>query len=457
MSLFLLSLAFAGEVRGWRHDGTNAWPGELASLDAAPTTTTALPAWANASPVVVGDTVCFTAEPTTLGCASRSTGRILWTAAHPVLDALPAEAATPLRAQLADAERAEAALAEVSRAYSAARREARAASSAEAKVTALAAELDRLRTAIEAVAWFRTPPDREIIGYASATPVSDGARVYALFGNGVVVARTLSGQLVWTRWLGPHRTALRGYDVGTAASPQWIAGRLIVGWEQLLGLDPATGHTVWEAGAWRDYGTPAVTTVGGVGVILTPDGRLLRARDGVALQSGLGDLWYIGPITAGQDAWYVGAAGSAHAPTTQLAATALRLAPDGPDRVRATVTWRSPLPISDPLYATPVAAGGRLFTVTSAADLFVHDAASGTLLHRLDLAPHVGDTVYASPIVVGARLVVAGANGRVALIHTETLEVQPGPQTHELRATPVWDGARLWLRTARGLHAIPGR
>jgi hypothetical protein len=358
---------------------------------------------------------------------------------------------------MADAERAEAALAEVSRAYSAARREARADGSAEAKVTALAAELDRLHTAIEAVAWFRTPPDREIIGYASATPVTDGARVYALFGNGVLVARTLDGKLAWIRWLGPHRTALRGYDVGTAASPQWVAGRLIVPWEQLLGLDPATGATLWEAGPWRDYGTPAVTTVGGVGVILTPDGRLLRARDGAALQSGLGDLWYVGPIARGQDAWYVGAAGSAHAPTTQLAATSLRLEPDGPDRVRATRGWRSPLPVSDPLYAAPVAAAGRLYTVTSAADLLVHDTASGALVHQLDLAPHVGDTVYASPVVVGTQLVVAGANGRVALVHTQTFAVQPGPQTDELRATPVWDGARLWLRTSRGLHAVPGR
>jgi hypothetical protein len=456
VSWLLLSLALAGEVRGWRHDGTNVWPGDLTHLDPTPSTTP-LPAWANASPVLIGDAVCFTAEPTTLGCASRSTGRILWTAAHPVLDALPAEAAAPLRAQLADAERAEAALTEVSRAYSAARREARADSSVEAKVTALAAELDRLRTTIDAVAWFRTPPDREIIGYASATPVTDGARVYALFGNGVLVARTLSGQLVWTRWLGPHRATLRGYDVGTAASPQWVAGRLIVGWEQLLGLDPATGATLWEAGPWRDYGTPAVATVGGVGVLLTPDGRLLRARDGVALQSGLGDLWYIGPTVRGHEAWYVGGAGSAHAPTTQLAATALRLTPDGPDRVRATVAWRSPLPVSDPLYAAPVAAGGRLFTVTSAADLLVHDTLSGALLHRLDLAAYVGDTVYASPIAVGAQLVVAGANGRVALVHTQTYAVQPGPQTAELRATPVWDGARLWLRTHGGLHAVTGR
>ena len=79
--------------------------------------------------------------------------------------------------------------------------------------------------------------------YASETPVTDGERVYAYFGNVGVFALDLSGKKVWERRFDPKATRL-GW--GTAASPVLADGKLFVvndNEEQsfVMALDAATG------------------------------------------------------------------------------------------------------------------------------------------------------------------------------------------------------------------------
>ena len=57
-------------------------------------------------------------------------------------------------------------------------------------------------------------------------------------------------------------------------------------------------ETRWAGPLYRDYGTPGVARVGQTGVVALPDGRVLRARDGGTLLTGLGDLWFVGPHAA---------------------------------------------------------------------------------------------------------------------------------------------------------------
>ena len=61
--------------------------------------------------------------------------------------------------------------------------------------------------------------------YATETPVTDGQRVYALFGMTALAAFTLDGEEVWTRDLEP-RQMRAGW--GTAASPALHGGRLFL-------------------------------------------------------------------------------------------------------------------------------------------------------------------------------------------------------------------------------------
>ena len=94
------------EIVGWRTDWTGKYP------DADPPTSwsaaenviwkTPMPAWGNATPVLVGDRIFVCAEPTTLVCVDAKTGAILWQAGTTYFDALPPEESARLR-KLADA------------------------------------------------------------------------------------------------------------------------------------------------------------------------------------------------------------------------------------------------------------------------------------------------------------------------------------------------------------------
>lgn len=91
--------------------------------------------------------------------------------------------------------------------------------------------------------------------YASETPVTDGERVYAYFGNVGLFAVDMSGKLVWSKRLGPFKTR-NGW--GTGASPALHGRRVYVvndNDEQsfLAAFDATTGDELWRVN--RDEGT----------------------------------------------------------------------------------------------------------------------------------------------------------------------------------------------------------
>ena len=91
--------------------------------------------------------------------------------------------------------------------------------------------------------------------YASATPVTDGERVYASFGNIGVFALDMNGTVVWKRRFEPRETRL-GW--GPAASPVLYEDILFIVNDSdedsfLVALDTATGEERWRVE--RDEGT----------------------------------------------------------------------------------------------------------------------------------------------------------------------------------------------------------
>ena len=91
--------------------------------------------------------------------------------------------------------------------------------------------------------------------FASETPVTDGQRIYAYFGNVGLYCLDMDGQVLWSREVEPSQTRL-GW--GTAASPVLHDGRLYVvndNNEQsyLMALSAETGAELWRVD--RDEGT----------------------------------------------------------------------------------------------------------------------------------------------------------------------------------------------------------
>lgn len=100
---------------------------------------------------------------------------------------------------------------------------------------------------------------------AGATPVSDGRRVFALFGTGDLAALDADGNLLW------YRALVRDYptitnQVGMAASPVLYKDVLLLPLENAgdqslaLALDAGTGRNRWKAERTRDINwvTPLV-------------------------------------------------------------------------------------------------------------------------------------------------------------------------------------------------------
>jgi outer membrane protein assembly factor BamB len=84
--------------------------------------------------------------------------------------------------------------------------------------------------------------------YASETPVTDGRRVYAYFGNLGIYTYDLEGNPGWSKRLEPH--AIRA-GWGTAASPALHDNRLYIQNDNqeksyLAALDATTGEQLWQ-------------------------------------------------------------------------------------------------------------------------------------------------------------------------------------------------------------------
>jgi hypothetical protein len=94
-------------------------------------------------------------------------------------------------------------------------------------------------------------------GWATASPVTDGERLYAHFGSAGTYAYTLDGERVWKTDLGDMSTRL-GY--GEGSSPALWGDTLVVNWEHegasfVVALDKRTGgSSTWPAASGTTRG-----------------------------------------------------------------------------------------------------------------------------------------------------------------------------------------------------------
>ncbi|MEZ6130626.1 MAG: PQQ-binding-like beta-propeller repeat protein [Planctomycetaceae bacterium] len=117
--------------------------------------------------------------------------------------------------------------------------------------------------------------------FASETPVTDGERVYAYFGNLGVFCFDFSGELLWEKRLPPQKTR-NGW--GTAASPVLHDGRLYLVNDNeedsyLLALDGRTGDEAWRTPREEksNWSTPFVWKTADRVEIVTPGSGRVRS------------------------------------------------------------------------------------------------------------------------------------------------------------------------------------
>ncbi|MEI7835214.1 MAG: PQQ-binding-like beta-propeller repeat protein [Planctomycetota bacterium] len=282
-----------------------------------------------------------------------------------------------------------------------------------------------------------TPPSaHEVNGYSSATPVSDGKSVYVVFGTGIAACYDLAGNRRWVRMV--ERPS---HNWGHSTSPVLVDDKLIVHVKKVWALKTSDGATAWSQDSAQAWGTPAVARVGGKSVGVMPAGDFIRADDGVTIASKAGSLTYASPIVHDGMVYFA-----------QDNACGVRLPETAEPAAQLKPAW-SAGGRKGRFYASSVFHAGLLYVVNQSGEFNVLDAATGDTLAGRKL--ELGGTTYPSIALAGERLFVSSDTGKTIVLELGKELKQVAANTLEpFRSTPVFEGARMYVRTTNHLICI---
>ena len=292
--------------------------------------------------------------------------------------------------------------------------------------------------------------------FASASPVTDGTRLYASFGSRGIYCYDLEGNKVWEKDLGDMRT--RG-TFGEGASPALAGDTLLVAWDHeensfIVGLDARTGAERWrrpreERSSWS---TPVIVTV---------DGRLQ------AIVAAAGRTRSYDPAT-GEVIWEAAGLTENVIPTPVIghgmvylasgfrgnAIQAVKLTARGDVTDTPAVVWSARK--SAPYVPSPVLSGERLY-VGKSNDAFLSclNALTGEV-HYQDQRLEGVRGLYASPVAARGHVFIVGREGTTLVIRDAARYevVSSNVLDDRFDASPVMLGGDLYLRGHRHLYCL---
>lgn len=451
--LSLLPPAATAEVVGWRTDGTGVYPDAKPPVRWSTTQNVAwsatLPSWSNATPVIVGDKVFVCSEKDTLACIDRATGDVLWQHDNPAQDTLAPDELARLRDQAGDADALMDELGDLQRQINRARRQQRRRNRDNNRndnnvdLQALEARVAEINAKLGPLTAFSDPQAHDANGYTSPTPVTDGERVFALFGNGVAVCYDLDGTRRWIRFI--EKPTARW---GQSSSPALVGGRLVLLINKLYGLDAATGEQVWAAPSKQSWGTPVAVEIDGKGLIITPNGEAVDPADGRVLAKDLGYVQYCAPVLHDGVLYFI-----------QNKANAVEVGfADG--RLATRNLWDTSIKGSRH-YASPVIHDGLIYALSREEKFTVMDAGSGQIVYERDLAGGGGgrggtNSGYPSVTMAGGYLYLSNEAGRTIVIEPgrSFKRVATNQLERTLRSSPVFVEDRAFIRAGNKLYCI---
>ncbi|MGH9676015.1 MAG: PQQ-binding-like beta-propeller repeat protein, partial [Candidatus Acidiferrum sp.] len=307
--------------------------------------------------------------------------------------------------------------------------------------------------------------------YAGGSPTTDGERLYVSFGSRGTYCYSLAGKPLWKRDLGRLNTRL-GW--GEAVTPVIHGDDLILNWDQeansaLICLDAGTGATRWktprdEASSWN---TPLVVEVQKRGQVVFPENRKKSPTAFLVIVNGTNraraydlhdgkEVWECGGMTVNAIPSPVAADGVAYVMSGYKGsmAAAIPLDAAGDLTGKNKIIWRHSH--GTPYVPSPLLANDRIwFTQANNALLTVLDAKSGKPLIDHERLPGMGN-LYASPVAAGGRVYLVGRDGTtIVLKQSDKLEVlATNHLDDEIDASPAIAGRDLFLRGQKYLYCV---
>ncbi|HKI38029.1 MAG TPA: PQQ-binding-like beta-propeller repeat protein [Gemmataceae bacterium] len=293
--------------------------------------------------------------------------------------------------------------------------------------------------------------------YAAGSPATDGRFLYVSFGSFGVYCYDLAGKLQWQRRdLGRLNTRL-GW--GEAVTPVVQGESLLLNWDQedasaLLCLNTRTGRTRWKTD--RDektsWNTPLVVEHKGKWQVIVNATNRVRSYD---LETGK-ELWQCGGMTVNAIPSVVAANGVVYCVSGYRGAAAFAVSLDASGDVTDSdkVLWRSRQ--GTPYVPSPLLAGDRLwFTQTNDGLLTTLDVKTGKPVIDRERLPGL-KSLYASPVAAAGRVYIVDREGTTLVLKQgDKLEVlATNPLNDPVDASPVVVGKQLLLRGEKYLYCI---
>ncbi|MDA8016381.1 MAG: PQQ-like beta-propeller repeat protein [Thermoanaerobaculia bacterium] len=301
--------------------------------------------------------------------------------------------------------------------------------------------------------------------WASASPVTDGERIYAHFGSNGTYATTIDGELIWEVDLGDQTTR---NAFGEGASPALHEGKLVVPWDHegdsfLVVLDAASGEEIWRVerpGEPTSWATPTVVEVGDKAQIVLPGTGRSRGYDlatGEELWSLAGMTTNIIPSPPVQDGVAFLASGfrgnKLQAVDLAKAKGALQDGSEEGGKRSAAVLWSRDR--DTPYVPSLVLASSQVCFLKHYKNIWTCvDAHTGGEVYQTRIEPL--DNVWSSPVAAAGRIYILSREGKTAVLKAggEYELLATNELDDRFDATPVLVGDRIYLRGREHLYAI---
>lgn len=292
---------------------------------------------------------------------------------------------------------------------------------------------------------------------ASASPVTDGTRVYAFFGSNGLYCLTVEGESVWHRDFGRMQTK---HGHGEGSSPTLYGETLVVNWDHegdsfIAALNKRTGQFRWrkprdEPTSWA---TPIIVEREDHTQVIVSGTHRIRAYD-------LADgdvIWECGGLSANVVASPVAGEGYVFAGSsyTTRRMLAIRLK-DAAGDVTGTpqVAWSTPR--GAPYVPSPLLYGNAIYYLSHYQPVITRlHAYSGALRPGAFRLPGLA-SIYASPVAAAGRVYVTDLEGTTLVMRNENPPVVLALNHLEtsVSASVALVGKAIFLRGEKVLYCI---